>query len=447
MFKDKLTFSPVLRVLLVMLGCCLVIGGSAQQRQRDILYTIRYWNGDTLLMQERLSPQEFPHTFTPETESGLRFLGWDRAAVPAAGDMDFHAIFAPILNRHMPYLFSREDGFLHPDDPFTPDDLRSALNALASEDAQSHFPELPEGNTLTVGQLKEVMSVFYPMSYRRAFAGYEDKTPLTRAMAAKILNTLLGRAEETVSLGQYTVDYADNLPTRPDRADLLEAAISHTHGDTHWEDVTLVTLHEPGWELKKGILRHYDDNGYLYTDTELPGGFTMDAQGRYTSGSPALDKYVTELLAQLQEETPKASREELLRGAFNYVRDSFTYLRKPAREMGETGFEVEDALVMFKTGMGNCYNYASAFWACARNLGYDAKCIAGAIGGARDKGLYPHSWVKIEFDGKMYIFDTELEMAKRKEKGSYRSMFKLTLAEASSWRYTEKWVPPTEDAK
>lgn len=447
MFKDKLTNPKALRVLLVMLGCCLVIGGSARQRQRDILYTIRYWNGDTLLMHERLSPQEFPHTFTPETESGLRFLGWDKSAVPAAGDMDFHAIFAPILDRHMPYLFSREDGFLHPDDPFTPDDLRSALNALASEDAQSHFPELPEGKALTVGQLKEVMSIFYPMSYRRAFADLEDKTPLTRAEAAGILNILLNRTGETVSLRQDTQDYADNLPTRPDRADLLEAAIPHTHGDIPWEDVTLAPLHEPGWELKEGILRMYDETGYLFIGTELPGGFTMDAQGRYTSGSPALDKFVTELLARLQEENPEADREELLQAAYNHVRDSFTYLRKPAREMGETGFEIEDALEMFKTGFGNCYNYASAFWACARNLGYDAKCIAGAIGGARDKGLYPHSWVKIQFDGNWYIFDAEQEMAKRKERGYYRSMFKLNLATASYWRYTEKWVPPTEEAK
>lgn len=446
MFKEKITVPPALRAVLVLLVCCLIIGGSARQKQKDILYTIRYWNGDTLLKQERLSPGEFPHTFTPETESGLRFLGWDRSAVPVAGDMDFHAVFAPILDRHMPYLFSREDGFLHPDDPFTPQDLLKALTVLSQPDAQAHFPEMPVSETMTVGQFKEIMTVFYPLSYRRAFSGFEDNQTVTRAMAAKALNLLLGRTEETVSIGQFTSDYADSLPSREDRTDLLEASIAHTAGDSLWADISLATLHRPGWELKAGKLRMYDENGYLMPDTELPGGFKMDSHGCYTCGNAELDGYVTKVLAVIQQENPKAGREELLKLAYLYVRDSFTYLRKPAREMGETGFEIEDALVIFKTGLGNCYNYASAFWACARGLGYDAKCVAGAVGGAHDKGLYPHSWVKIEFDGKMYIFDAELEMAKRKERGSYRSMFKLSLPDAAAWRYTEKWVPPTPAA-
>ena len=39
--------------------------------------------------------------------------------------------------------------------------------------------------------------------------------------------------------------------------------------------------------------------------------------------------------------------------------------------------------------------------------GYDSRIINGTVGQRKS----PHSWVEITFDGKSYIFDTELEMA------------------------------------
>ena len=106
-------------------------------------------------------------------------------------------------------------------------------------------------------------------------------------------------------------------------------------------------------------------------------------------------------------------REKLLRAAFDYTVKSFSYLRRTASyEWGFTGWEAEEALTMLRTRRGNCYSYAAVFCLLARQLGYDAAAVSGGV----NWNPRPHGWVEIEFDGVPYIFDTELEMAK---KGQY----------------------------
>ena len=61
--------------------------------------------------------------------------------------------------------------------------------------------------------------------------------------------------------------------------------------------------------------------------------------------------------------------------------------------------------------------------------GYDAAIYSGTVGNNRA----PHSWVEIEFDGRNYIFDTELEMAYRK-KGRYDvNLYKYI--DVDGWHY------------
>ena len=64
---------------------------------------------------------------------------------------------------------------------------------------------------------------------------------------------------------------------------------------------------------------------------------------------------------------------------------------------------------MYSTGKGNCYCYAAAFWAAARQLGYDAKIVSGTYGQERA----PHGWVEIYEDGIRYTYDVEIEMVSR----------------------------------
>ena len=85
---------------------------------------------------------------------------------------------------------------------------------------------------------------------------------------------------------------------------------------------------------------------------------------------------------------------------------------------------------MFKTGRGNCYCFAGVFYYLSRQLGYDNEIISGQVGHKKS----PHGWVEIEFDGTVYIFDTELEMAYRKKGVYYYDFFKMSYA-AVPWPY------------
>ena len=87
---------------------------------------------------------------------------------------------------------------------------------------------------------------------------------------------------------------------------------------------------------------------------------------------------------------------------------------------------------MFQTGKGNCYNFAAAFWALARGVGFDAVCCSGLVGVDRN----PHCWVVIEIEGTPYIFDPETEMLNRLV-FDYTSTYKLTIAQGAFWRYTQ----------
>ena len=68
---------------------------------------------------------------------------------------------------------------------------------------------------------------------------------------------------------------------------------------------------------------------------------------------------------------------------------------------------------MYSTGKGNCYCYASAFWAAARQLGYQAKVVSGIYGKTERA---PHGWVEIiHEDGVRLTYDVEIEMVMRRK--------------------------------
>ena len=214
----------------------------------------------------------------------------------------------------------------------------------------------------------------------------------------------------------------------------MEAACAHAAGDQRWEDVLLPTGLEPGLHVEpEGRLFLADDNGYRVYDTVTEDGFTLDVSGYYTSGNAELDGYVTGILAGFLAEEPEADRERLLRMSYDYCCDSFTYLRKNAYYFGQTGWEVDDAVVMFSTLRGNCYNYAAAFWSLARGLGYDAQVISGTI----TQTNQPHGWVKMIHDGEKYYYDPEMEMPYRIKNNFSKDMFRMPRSYYSGWSYRE----------
>ena len=182
--------------------------------------------------------------------------------------------------------------------------------------------------------------------------------------------------------------------------------------------------YEEGLVNLGGFLYRADENGLFLMDAEADGLY-YGPDGRYTSGSEELDGLVAAVLEPICAEYTE--REDMLRAAYEYVRDEFTYLRRNYYETGETGWETEEAITMLSTGRGNCYNYAAAFWALARGLGYDAEAVSGEI----SRRGQPHGWVMI--DGLYY--DPETEMTYRRDHMYDRDMFAMDEARASQWSY------------
>lgn len=420
----------------IWIGLCICLTAFLAVHPVPVKYTVSFRQGDAAAETQSVWTGQMPTPPDPVPPEGTRFLCWDPAPVPAAGDAVYHAVFVAELKAHVPYLFADAAGALCPDAVFTGAELRLALEALAGA-ARNDLPDgLPEADTLiTAGILREVLEPLFPEGMDGAFSGFAEDWKLTRSDAACILNRLLDRSNETVSPGRGVLGFPDVTPERQDYAALLEAAIPHDPGSTQWDEILLPTGHSAGWELREGQLYCYDAFGYLLRDTVVEGVFTLDALGRYTSGDPVLDGLVTERLAAYQAEDPAADRETLLRYAYNDTRDSYQYLRRDNYLFGENGWEVQDAITMMQTGMGNCYNYAAVFWALARGLGYDAQAISGFIGSRSDM-VTPHGWVRIDLEDGAYYFDPEMEMSRDKNLGI--DLFKQEREHAIGiWHYVE----------
>lgn len=401
-------------------------------------YTVRYYDGETLMCEQRLL--EGRSLSAPvETGSGLNILRWldengeetEPSLLSADGDACFYAVAAPEFDLHVPYLFTDEYGFLHPDEPFTSAQLEEALCALTGSEFGNAISISDESPALTAADMKAYLrSYFSDDELDTAFASADNGQELCRADAAVFLNVLLGRAADSEPVPD---DGASIIPDvhsgREDCAQLLEAAMPHSHSSSGTMD-SAASLYEPGFLNVDGVLYYIGEDGYIVTDTEVCGIY-LGSDGTYSSGNETLDGYVEQIVADIIASAPDAERIDWLRSAFNYARDSFTYLRKQAYTFGETGWEVNDAIVMLEGKLGNCYNYASVFWSLARGLGYNARAVSGTIA----SNPQPHGWVMIELDGVEYYCDPEIEMTYVR-KGNYSNdMFMMNSYLASAWHY------------
>lgn len=406
-----------MKKLFSLLFLLLLLTGCASVKE----HTVSFWNGDKLLFQQTLPETEMPAVFTPGAPAGLRFVGWQEEIVPE--QTDYHALFVPVLDQHVPYLFADEEGFLRPNALLTGRMLKDALFSLADPAAKKYFPEIPDSDEpLSPAAAAEIMEHFFPDK------AVEFRDPLNRAAFAAEINTLLDRQFETIQ--PTGMGFPDMHPESPDYAELVEAAVSHEEGTVPVKDVLLDTGWSEGWHLINGKLFLADEYGCLAVNTNL-NGFQFDENGSYTSGNEELDSYVTALLASFQEADPEAIREDLLHVAYEYCRDKFMYLNREAYEVGATGWEIKDAITMLSTGKGNCYKYTSAFWALARGLGYDAMAVAGMI------NVHPHAWVIIHLDDVYYYCDPELEMAGHAENHYDWNLFMRERDSMKSWDYGE----------
>lgn len=270
--------------------------------------------------------------------------------------------------------------------------------------------------------------------------GFEDGTarperPITRAEAVTMINRALGRtADKSYIDSAHPVFYLDVAPGSWYYYSVVEASVAHEHtssADTEkWTAHTAVPC-----ELEDGL--HWADGWMYYYDSSIgdvvrnasAANFYFNNDGHFTSGNDELDQRLRAIV--MQHTNDGMTQEQKLRALYLFTRDSFKYFRRAPYAFGVTDFMQKDALNMLQTGYGNCYCYASVFWYLSRWIGYDSRIYSGTVG--RNKA--PHSWVEITFNGRSYIFDTELEMAYRK-KGRYDvNLYKYI--DVDGWRYVK----------
>lgn len=438
-------------LILIFVVICLLVSGCNFGKLTDSgekIYTVKFISDKGLIWKEEVISGQFPTEKVPEM-TGYKFYGWrDEKYVPTepgkvavTSNVTYYADFYPDLSSHEPYLFLYDNCFLHPDGVLTNDDLSAAIHALATADAKSHLPKLPSGaEEVTAEKLTELLLKLFPQERVESAAKTLNAEKITRADLAVVMNALLERSEAPVALPEDTL-YPYDLPTtHKNFADLAEAMLPHTHADTgdSWVEAAAKHKHPEGFFNVDGWLYHINSEGTLTVNSTV-GTLAFGSDGRFTSTDAELDQIVADILADIMEKNPDAPRIDLLRRAFEYSRDSFSYLRRNAYDFGAKGWEIEDAKKMFTTKRGNCYSYAATFWALARGLGYDAVAISGTM----TKTYQPHSWVEIAFDGEYFVFDPEMEMVYRTERDIFdRDMFMVDYVKGQYWTYVR---PQLED--
>ena len=362
-----------------------------------------------------------------------------------AADTVFDAVLGPELIRTGAYMAPESDGLFHPLNKFTRSDAARAVYAImavkptgetflkdvttrakcwdaATSLVTQGYMTLDEGGkfypdvAITKADLSDLLGrLFAPGAVKAVLADLPE--PMNRAQACGAFNTLLGLAS------------AEELPYYPDVSPEAEyyvaVSLAGMKGSLPWTEEERAPA---GFLNLDGYLYYVRTGGYFLCDG-MVGTLYFDKTGRYTSGDEALDKYVADIIdSQIKA---GMTREDMLRAMYVYVRDHYLYLRRNYYAIAETGWEIPEALLMFQTGKGNCYNFTAAFWALARGVGYDAVCYSGLVGVERD----PHSWVEIEINGEPRIFDVETEMQYRLIDDYITSMYNIDYDRGALWSY------------
>jgi len=436
MFKRIITGLLAVAMVTAMLAGCGETTAKDPTEVKVPTYKVTFAMKGHILSEQTVEEGKSPVAVDTKVE-GLVFSSWadangeyvDPYTVKVSEDTRFDAVAYPDISTHAAFLQVDENGFLRPDEPLTADDLYYALHALAAPGAEAYFPGLYTGKAKVSGsELRKVMEHFFPA--QAVEAAFPEE--VTRAAFAQGMLKLLNRSvEDKQQLAEDAVLPKDVHAGREDSAALLESCIPHTVGEgTAWGDLELPAPYEPGFVNIDGFLYYVKEDGYFLKDDKV-GVLYFGEDGRYTSGDAELDQMVAERIAKFFEENPDKTRFEILRVAYDHCVGNYEYLRRNIYGKGHTGWEIEDAKVMFETGLGNCYNFAAIFWALARGLGYDAYGIAGNCTGS----VQPHGWVQISFDGEPYFFDPEWHYDYIHDGRPVKDMFMIAMEDAWYWTY------------
>ncbi len=395
----------------------------------QITHTATFYDGDDLVSSQELLDGQYAQA--PQEIPGKRLVGWIYAdgsvadlSQPITADAAFHALTRPILETGVPFLFADSHGFLRPDSPFTRADAAAAVSALWPTEGSTVYPapaaEIAD-EPLSRGEFIALAEKLFAPDEADALIA-STLTPegenVTRAQAAACLSELLGPAAAPED-GYYP----DVCPTYWAHDALLRAA-----GKGFLTPDRLLAQAKDGFLWFDGYLYRLDENGYFFTGEY--DSLTFGNNGRYTSGSEELDGFVAETITAYT--LPENSRLDNLRALYLHVKNDFKYLVRNHYDSGVDGWDLTEALTMFQTGKGNCYNFTGAFCHLARGMGYNARTWSGTMG-IRDQ---PHSWTEISLDGRIYICDPEIELNYwLLDPPIYSDNFMMLKEDSGGWNY------------
>lgn len=334
----------------------------------------------------------------------------DRPMVAASfSDVAQDAWYAPAVGAvaGLGLLTGDGDGSFRPDQPVTRSETAAALAQLIPSGGESKsFADVPpvHPNAAAISAVGG-----FGLFSGDQNGNFNPDAPLLRGEAAVVLNKLTGRTPDRNALREHpNARYFPDVPTTHwAYAQIMEATISHGHtqtgaGEERWTDIQNTPTVLPNGFHRIGGWLYLVREGY-FVRSETVGCFTFDGEGRYTTGDPSLDLQLNTLTDSLT--TPSMTRDAKLRALYNYVRDNFTYLKRPLVDQGQTGWEPEYASSFLSMGKGNCFSFSALFCLLAREVGQPAYPVVGKLG----KNASPHGWVEMELDGTVYMFDPQLE--------------------------------------
>lgn len=375
---------------------------------------VKYMNGDS---QGLFQPEKA--LTRGELAQVLYEIVADRPAVrPVFADVPRDAWYAPAVEVAAGLGLMTDDyGIFRPGDPATRAECAYALSQLLPGDAPlvDVFPDVWPGYWAyqaicrTAGQ---------GLFYGDGAGNFRPNDSLRRCEAVAVFNRLLGRSPDigTLAAREGLCAFPDVPSSHWAYGEIMEATVTHRYtvdgsGGESWlsaeGEAPAVVVTPPPSEaagLPDGPQRidgHlYWVSGGTFIRNQNMSGLYFNENGWYTTGDEELDGLLNELVDRLTTES--MTRDEKLRTLFNYVRDNFTYLKRPLIEKGQTGWEAEYALFFLKNGKGNCYSFSATYCLLCQELGLPAYCVVGRALNS------PHGWVEIELDGSTYIFDTQL---------------------------------------
>lgn len=184
----------------------------------------------------------------------------------------------------------------------------------------------------------------------------------------------------------------------------VQVGLTEADGDFYY--LTPEGILTTGWLTIGDGIYFFDADGKMAKNTQIEG-FVIGPDGR-VSGVSALAQLVSRTVASVT--TPEMTGAQKLRACYEYVLDFTSYQRSYETPSGD--WVGPYAAELLTTGKGNCYRYAAAFACLAKGIGYEARVATGQIKAARG-GVTPHGWTEVKIDGEWYLFDPDMEDAKK----------------------------------